>query len=249
MNMSVPFTPVVKWLMIINVAIWFILQVVVEGFMKVPFTSFFALYPGKVLYDYSIWQLFTYMFLHSMQVTHILFNMLMLWFFGAELEQRWGAKFFLFYYLFSGVGAAVLYCLGIWIYALATSSQQPLIVPVIGASGAIFGLMLAHGILFGERIVYFFMLFPMKTKYFVMVMGAVQMASMMTSAVSGGEVAYLAHLGGLAAGYVCLHMRGAFLIYETKKQKNKNKKGRNLRLVVDNDKSKEAENKGPRYWN
>ncbi len=79
------------------------------------------------------------MFLHSMQVRrHILFNMLMLWFFGAELEQRWGTQVFphLLFRL-RGVGAAILYCLGVWGYALATGSQTGLIVPVIGASGAI----------------------------------------------------------------------------------------------------------------
>jgi membrane associated rhomboid family serine protease len=108
--------------------------------------------------------------------------------------------------------------------------------------------MLAQGMLFGERIVYFFMLFPMKTKYFVMVMGAVQMASLMTSGVNGGEVAYLAHLGGIAAGYVCLKSRGSYMRFEAQRLKNRTKKGRNLRLVVDNEK-RESENKGPKYWN
>lgn len=247
--MSVPFTPVVKWLLIINVAIWFVFQVIVEGLLKIPFTNMLALYPGKVLFDFSFWQLFTYMFLHSLQVTHILFNMLMLWFFGAELEQRWGSRFFLIYYLFSGFGAAVIYCVSIWGYALVTGSQQAMIIPVVGASGAVFGLMLAHGILFGERIVYFFMLFPMKTRYFVMVMGFVQMASLMTSGVSGGEVAYLAHLGGLISGYVCLKFKGIYSRLEAQKQKSKAKKGRNLRLVVDNEKDKDKDGKGPRYWN
>lgn len=248
-NMTVPFTPVVKWLVIINVAVWFVFQLIIEGFFKVPITPALALYPGKVLYDFSFWQLFTYMFLHSLQVTHILFNMLMLWFFGAELEQRWGSKFFLFYYMASGIGAALFYCLGVWIYALITGSQQPMIIPVLGASGAVFGLMLAHAILFGERIIYFFMLFPMKNKYFVMIMGVVEIASLMTSGVSGGEVANLAHLGGLLAGYICLRFRGAYVHFEAKKQKSRAKKGRNLRLVVDNEKNPDGDGKGPRYWN
>ncbi|MFM6929130.1 MAG: rhomboid family intramembrane serine protease [Bdellovibrio sp.] len=249
MNRSVsfqtaPLTPAVKWLLIINVAVWFLFQVLMEGFLRVPFTPLFALYPGKVLFNFEIWQLVTYMFLHSMQVTHILFNMLMLWFFGAELEQRWGTKFFLTYYFASGIGAALLYCLGIWGYALATGSETGLIVPVIGASGAIFGLLLAQGIIFGERIIYFFMLFPMKTKVFVAVMGGVQLASLMTSGVSGGEVAYLAHLGGLVAGFITLQVKAWFTRQDFKKRaKNK---GRNLRLVVDNEKKSE---KPPKYWN
>lgn len=240
---TAPLTPAVKWLLIINVAIWFVFQVILEGFLRFPFTSYLGLFPGKVLFDFQIWQIFTYMFLHSMQVTHILFNMLMLWFFGAELEQRWGTKFFLTYYFTSGIGAAILYCLGVWGYALVTGSQTGLIVPVIGASGAVFGLLLAQGILFGERIVYFFMLFPMKTRYFVALMGLVQLASMMTSSVSGGEVAYLAHLGGLVSGYICLKVKSLLDRNEWKK-KAKNK-GRNLRLVVDNEKN----DKPPKYWN
>jgi membrane associated rhomboid family serine protease len=240
-----PLTPVVKWLLIVNVGIWFVLQVLLEGFMRFPVTPLFAMYPGKVLFDFNIWQLFSYMFMHSMQVTHILFNMLMLWFFGAELEQRWGSKFFLTYYLICGVGAAILYCLGMWTYTLITGSQAGLVIPVVGASGAVFGLLLAQGLLFGERVVYFFMIFPMKTKYFVMLMGLIELASLMTSSVAGGEVAYLAHLGGLVAGYICLKTRGWYKDRDLRKKSGPKGKGRNLRLVVDNEK----ETKSPKYWN
>lgn len=246
MNIGIaPLTPVVKWLVIVNVAVWFLFQVILEGFLHVPVSAYFSLIPGKVLFDFQIWQIGSYMFLHSLQVTHILFNMLMLWFFGAELEQRWGRKFFLFYYLACGIGAAILYCLGVWIYAAFTGSQTGLIVPVVGASGAVFGLLLAQGILFGERIVYFFMLFPMKTKYFVALMGLIEMASLMTSSVVGGEVAYLAHLGGLVSGYICLKSKEWYTRHDWKK-KAKNK-GRNLRLVVDNEKP--SKDKPPKYWN
>lgn len=240
---TAPLTPVVKWLLIINVAVWFIFQVMMEGFLRVPFTSLFGLFPGKVLYEFQIWQLVSYMFLHSMQVTHILFNMLMLWFFGAELEQRWGSKFFLIYYMFSGIGAGILYCLGTWGYSLYTGSQLSMIVPVVGASGAVFGLLLAQGIIFGDRVVYFMMLFPMKTRWLVAIMGFIQIASMMTSSVSGGETAYLAHLGGLVSGYICLKLKDFTTRSELKKRTKA--KGRNLRLVVDNEKS----DKPPKYWN
>lgn len=239
---TAPMTPAVKWLLITNVAIWFGLQVIMEGFFRIPFTSVFGLFPGKVIFDFQIWQLVTYMFLHSMQITHILFNMLMLWFFGAELEQRWGTKFFLVYYFVSGIGAAILYCLGVFVYSLYTGSQTGLIVPVIGASGAIFGLLLAQGVLFGERIIYFFMVFPMKMKFFVALMGFVQLASMVSSSVSGGEVAYLAHLGGLVSGYICLKIK-AWTDRNRWRRKPKTK-GRNLRLVVDNEKN----DKPPKYW-
>lgn len=244
---TAPVTPMVKWLLIANIGIWFLVQVIGEGFLKLPVMSIFALYPGKVLFNFEIWQLFSYMFLHSMQITHILFNMLMLWFFGAELEQKWGSKFFLIYYLFSGVGAGILYCLGVWVYALATGSSTGLIVPVVGASGAIFGLLLAQGILFGDRIVYFFMLFPMKVRYFVALMGFVQIASMMSSSVSGGEVAYLAHIGGIVAGYMCLKLKDFNDRRKMDRRRQTKSKGRNLRLVVDNEKG--SKDKPPKYWN
>lgn len=244
---TAPVTPMVKWLLIANIGIWFLVQVIGEGFLKLPVMSIFALYPGKVLFNFEIWQLFSYMFLHSMQITHILFNMLMLWFFGAELEQKWGSKFFLIYYLFSGVGAGILYCLGVWVYALVAGSSTGLIVPVVGASGAIFGLLLAQGILFGDRIVYFFMLFPMKVRYFVALMGFVQIASMMTSSVSGGEVAYLAHLGGIVAGYICLKLKDFNDRRKMDRRRQTKSKGRNLRLVVDNE--RDGKDKPPKYWN
>ncbi|MNS85260.1 hypothetical protein D3C72_1191210 [compost metagenome] len=92
---------------------------------------------------------------------------------------------------------------------------------------------------------YFFMLFPMKTKWFVAIMGVIQLASMMTASVGGTEVAYLAHLGGLVSGYICLKAKGWYTRNDWKK-KAKNK-GRNLRLVVDNEKTKKDQ--PPKYWN
>lgn len=244
--MSMPFTPTVKYLMIANVAIWIVFQIILEGFLKLPFTPWMGLYPGKVTMEFFVWQPFTYMFLHSLDWTHIVFNMLMLWWLGAELEQRWGAKFFLTYYLVSGVGAALIYTAGIWIYSLATGNPQGLVIPVIGASGAIFGLMVAYGILFGEKITYFMMIFPMKAKYFVMLLGGIQVVSLMTSGVVGGGVAYLAHLGGLVAGF--LFLWGRTLWQKNNWDRKSKKRGRNLRLVVDNE-PKKSDNENPKYWN
>jgi membrane associated rhomboid family serine protease len=242
-----PMTPVVKWLLIVNVAIWFFLQVLLEGFGKIPFSHLFALYPGRVLFDYSVWQPLTYMFLHSSsQITHILFNMLMLWFMGAELEQRWGKRFFITYYMVTGVGAALVYCIGMWIYSAITGATTNLTVPVVGASGAIFGLMVAYGMIFGERTMYFMMLFPMKARYFVMILGAIQVASMLTSGVTGGEVAYLAHLGGLLVGY--LYLKFGQMMQTAQINKKLKNRSRNLRLVVDNEKQ-DKQGDGPRYWN
>jgi membrane associated rhomboid family serine protease len=247
-SMMISLTPAVKKILFVTVGVWFFGQLVLEKMMGIPLQTWLALYPNKVVFDFYAWQVFTYMFLHSMSVTHILFNMLLLWFIGSELEQRWGAKFFAMYYFVCGVGAAVLYTIGMAIYAAVTGHQAGLYVPVIGASGAIFGLLLAYGIIFGERIIYFFMVFPMKAKYFVLIMGLVEFTSMMTSTVGGGEVAYLAHLGGIATGYIFLVSYTQWQRYRWNQKNQQKHKGRNLKLVVDNDKA-DGPPDGPKYWN
>lgn len=247
MQMNFPLTPAVKWLIIINGVIWFVFQLLFEGYGGFPFTKFFALYPGKFIYDFYLWQPVTYMFLHSLQVFHVVLNMIMLWFMGGELEKRWGTKFFVGYYLVSGIGAALIYCLGIAIYSAYTGSQHGLVIPVVGASGAIFGLMLAYGILFGERMMYFMMLIPMKAKYFVLALGCFEFASLLSSGVNGGEVAYLAHLGGLVSGYIALLSWTRYQQSAWKKSAKKKGAGK-LRLVVDNEKTSSDE-KDPKYWN
>ncbi|MBL7542938.1 MAG: rhomboid family intramembrane serine protease [Bdellovibrionaceae bacterium] len=247
--MSVPpFPPAVKWIMIVTVAIWFIGQVLLEGYLGVPLTEYFSLQPGQVLFDYSVWQLVTYIFLHSQtQVTHIVFNMLMLWFMGAELETRWGTKSFVMYYIINGVGAALIYILGVALYAYFSGSQRALAIPVVGASGSLFALMLAYGWLFGDRIIYFFMVFPMKARYFVMILGFIQVSSLLTTGVAGGEVAHLAHLGGIISGIVYILLWG---FYKTRQQETKlSKKKGNLRLIVNNDGDDGSKKRDPRYWN
>lgn len=245
MNFSMaPFTPAIKWIVIVNAAIWFGLQVIAESLFKIPVTTYLALTPAEVLFDYNLWQLVTYMTTHSLDIQHILFNMLMLWFFGNELERMWGSRKFLTYYVLTGVGAAFIYCAGMAAYSYLSGDIRSLIVPVIGASGALYGIMLAYGILFGDRTVYFFMIFPMKARVFVILMGVIEFANMMTSQAKGGEVAYLAHLGGLVSGLII------FWVQKLKfKPRDKGgqggRKGRHLHLVVDNDKK----DQGPKYWN
>ncbi len=237
----IPLTKAVKWIMILTVGSWFVLQVLGESLMKIGVSEIFALYPGKVFLEGHIWQLLTYMFLHAVNITHILFNMLMLWFFGAALELRWGTRYFWFYYLVSGVGAALMYSLCMLIYSVISGSQMGLIVPVIGASGAVYALLLAYGVMFANETMYFFFVFPMKAKYFVILMGLIQFASFLTTRFDGGEVAYLAHLGGLAAGGILLLIKrlgkGGQRIGRQPKKQGK------LRLIVNNDQ------KGPKYWN
>lgn len=237
MQFVVSISPMVKKLIIINVAIWLVASLVLQRWF--PVFEWFGLVPSSVFFSFHIWQIFTYMFLHSNNdIFHILFNMISLWFFGSELEQRWGKHFFLTYYLVCGVGAAIIYSLVLLFYYIFTGDEMSLLRPVVGASGAVFGVLLAYAILFGDRIMYFMMIFPMKAKWMVAILGFIEVVSLFSSGLSGG-VANLAHLGGLISGFL-------FLIFWTRFKKSKNSKrskksGGKLKLVVDND--------PPQYWN
>lgn len=246
-SFGVPFSPLVKNLVITNVAIWFAINILLDGIFKLNLGHYLSLIPGQVLFDYWLWQPLTYMFVHSTSVMHIVFNMLMLWFMGSELENRWGSKFFLKFYLFTGVGAGLIYCLGSLFYSLYTGTTLTLQIPVVGSSGAIFGLLLAYGIIFSERELYFFMLFPIKAKYFVLIMGLIELANLVSNSFAGAEVAYLAHLGGLISGFVYLRLQ-AHLSARANMKKNTPKSKAKLRLVVDND-DKSKSSSGPKYWN
>ena len=239
----IPLTPTVKKLIIINVSVWITLVLILQQFFMNQDYVFvwFGLQPLRLISNFWLWQPFTYMFLHSTNVFHVLFNMILLWWLGAELEQRWGSQFFLLYYMVCGVGAAAIYILGVLSYYFATGDSTPLQSPVVGASGAIFGLLLAYGIIFGERIVYLFFMFAMKAKYFVLILGGIEVVTLLNSGFNS-NVANLAHLGGLVAGFV-------FLILWTrlkgqKVRKSTRKRGRRLKLVINKDQEQE-----PKYWN
>lgn len=244
-QMQIPLTKVVKILIIANFSVWLLLQVILEGYIlpSLNLAPNFGLVPFLFLFKLHIWQPFTYMFLHSNDVTHIIFNMLLLWMIGSELEQKWGARFFAAYYFVCGVGAAILYSIGVSIYGMLVGSMSLESTPVIGASGAIFGLLLAYGIVFGERIVHFMFIFPMKAKYFVLLLGGIEFLMILTKSQSG--VSNLSHICGIIAGYL-------FLLFWTKKQQRsrqnpQNKNRPKLRLVVDQDSP--SSDTGSKYWN
>ncbi|MGE4131193.1 MAG: rhomboid family intramembrane serine protease [Bdellovibrionales bacterium] len=245
-QMSVPLTPMAKYLIIANVGIWVGLVVILQNLVlkNSIIYDIFALVPYKVITEFWIWQLFTYMFLHSSGVFHVLFNMLVLWWFGSELEGRWGGRFFLTYYMVCGVGAGAIYLIGSVIYYLTTGATMSVAAPLVGASGATYGLLLAYGILFGEREIYFMMLFPMKAKFFVMIIGLVELITMLDSGM-GSSTANLAHLGGIAVGFVYLSLVAR---WRSQKRGGGAKSGRKLRLVVNNDRRDDKKN-GPKYWN
>ena len=183
-------TPAVKLLVITNV-VMFVLNLIVP-----TMTLRLGLQPSAVFEGFAFWQLFTYMFLHSTSgVGHILFNMLALWMLGTELERTWGTRFFTKYYFVTGVGAAA-----------ATLLMSLFVEPVyysvtVGASGAIYGLLLAYGMYFPHRVILMIVL-PVPARIAVMILGAI--AFLFALVAPGGGIANVAHLGGLIVGYLYL---------------------------------------------
>jgi membrane associated rhomboid family serine protease len=242
-----PFFGATKYLVIANVACWLGLVMVLDKFLGVPILQWFGLQPYLFIQEFHIWQPFSYMFLHHPgNPMHVLFNMLILWMIGSELEQYWGRRFFLSYYLVSGVGAGLIYSFVALIYHLAIDSNSTVMLQnVIGASGGVFGLILAYGIVFSERPMLFMFIFPMKAKHFAMVLAGIEVLNLL-SAGFRSEVANLAHLGGLIAGFLYLWGYTRYQKGNSNKSGGGKKRGRNLRLVVNNEDPSSSE---PRYWN
>jgi len=185
-----PITRTVKALIVTNIAV-FVLQSIFHLLGSNFIDLYFGLVPVRVTESFMLWQLVTYMFLHG-GVFHIFFNMLTLFMFGNELERYWGTPRFLNYYSITGIGAGICS----WIVAPHSFSV------VIGASGAIYGLLLAYGLTYPNRIVYVNFLLPLKVKWLVIIMGAMAFFSSISGAESG--IANIAHLGGMVVGYLFL---------------------------------------------
>ncbi len=174
----------VKRLIIINVVIWLLMLV---GYnLLTPF----GLTPTLVKKGY-IWQLFTYMFLHG-DFFHILFNMFILWMFGRSIEEEWGTKEFVKYYFITGIGA------GVFTFILSINSS----IPTIGASGAIFGILVAYAMMFPNSLIYVWFLFPVKAKYLVMFFAILELIASVRYTPDG--IGHFAHLGGMVVGYLYL---------------------------------------------
>ena len=241
-------TPCVKMLIIINLVCWFLLISLIQRFfMKTDDLYHLLGFVPSLIDRFYIWQFFTYMFIHSNGIFHILFNMMVLWMFGSELEQLWGKKFFLNYYLTCGVGSALVYFIGVKLYSIFGSYSAIMDIPVVGASGAVFGLLLAYGWIFGERLVLFMFIFPMKARTFTILIAAVELMTVL-SAGFGSPVANLAHLGGLLSGFLFLKFRS---ISQRTKIGNIFKFRKNILKkkikIVEN--KEEPDSSIPKYWN
>jgi membrane associated rhomboid family serine protease len=188
-----PWTPAVRAIILANIGV-FLITSFSPGLVQ-PF----GLSPEDVLTRGRIWQPVTYLFLHA-GVSHILFNMLIVWMFGVDLERRWGARAFTTYYFVTGVGAGLSMMLVSLLPFDATRAVY--YASTVGASGACYGLLMAWALLFPTRQILFALIFPMQARYFVLILGAIAFFSALSS--GGGPVAHLAHLGGLLVGYLYL---------------------------------------------
>ncbi|MDZ7715450.1 MAG: rhomboid family intramembrane serine protease [Balneolaceae bacterium] len=191
------FPPAVKNLLWINALFFLGTFNVFSGEMTTVgkfFFNYLALYPVGSGY-FEVWQLVSYMFLHG-GFGHIFFNLFALWMFGQAIENYWGTKRFTVYYFLTGIGAALLH---MWIGGAGG--------PTVGASGAVYGILLAFGMMFPERrIMLLFPPIPLKAKYFVAIFGAIELFSGLTRPGSG--VAHFAHLGGMVVGFILIKYWG-----------------------------------------
>jgi membrane associated rhomboid family serine protease len=202
---------VTRNLLIINVLVFIFTLVIPSA------TSYLGLH--FVLADnFRIWQLLTYMFVHG-GFTHIFFNMFALWMFGRVMENVWGPRKFLYYYLVCGIGAGIMqelaqlgtyYFEGLYAYehvntgtAIITTGEYLNLWNTVGASGAVYGILLAFGMTFpNERIFIFPIPVPIKAKWFVIGYAALELFSSVSSSMDG--IAHLAHLGGMLFGLLLI---------------------------------------------
>lgn len=208
--------PVVKNLLIIN-ALFFLADVVL-GFKGIDLSNWLGLHYFQAS-GFAFWQPVTYMFMHG-NFGHLFFNMFALWMFGAAVENYWGVKKFLIYYFVAGVGAAVVYEL--WQYidfnyimhvqdysGVRISLKETITVDqfmnrftMVGASGAVYGLLLAFGMLFPNSLIYIYFLIPVKAKWFVIIYGGIEVLYCIFASSDG--IAHIAHLGGMIFGLLLI---------------------------------------------
>ena len=190
------FTDAIKILVSINFSIY-VLQSI-SGKEDV-FFRLFGLVPSTFISDLMLWQPFTYMFLHapfysSVGISHILLNMLGLWVFGRELEQAWGKIHFLKYYFITGIGS------GLITYLFQMGSDNP----VIGASGAVYGVLLAYGVSYPNRMLYIWGIIPVKSMWLVIIMGSIAFFGVLGNA---DGISHVTHISGMVIGYFLLKKR------------------------------------------
>ena len=179
----------VKFLLIVNIVVFVLVEL--SGQQSLLFRTF-GLVPSLVWSKFKIWQLFTYLFIHG-GIFHIFFNMFVLWMFGKDLESQWGKMEFLLFYFVCGIGAGLITVL------FSVNS----IVPIVGASGAIYGLLLAYGFTYPNQMVYLYGLVPIKVKYMVLGLGAIAFFASLSA--SQSNVSHITHLSGMVIGLIFIY--------------------------------------------
>jgi membrane associated rhomboid family serine protease len=223
--------PVVKNLLILN-GLFFLATISFGSVFNIDLTEILGLHYFQSG-SFRPYQMITYMFMHG-NFSHILFNMFALWMFGNVLENYWGPKRFLIYYMITGIGAGLIQLLVIYVqvyyaelnlspdqiaqvresgYQIMQNNQNfvdPLMgklnalynMTTVGASGAVFGLLLAFGMLFPNTLIYIYFFIPMKAKWFVIIYGVIELFSGVYN--TGSNVAHFAHLGGMLFGIIMI---------------------------------------------
>ena len=216
------FTDAIKLLVSINFII-FVLQTISSS--EILFFPLFGLVPKLVWSEFMIWQPLTYMFFHG-GVWHVLINMFVLWMFGSELERLWGKHHFLKFYFLTGIGAGVI--------TMLFSFNS--ITPIVGASGAVYGILLAYGLIYPNRKIYLYGIIPIKSIWFVISVGILAFISSINNS---SNVSHLTHLSGMVVGYFVLKnpfrfreilfsIRKRFIEYNFKKEELKKSKRKNI---------------------
>ena len=190
------FTDAIRTLVLVNVVVY-VLQSL-SGKEDV-FFRLFGLVPSSFLSELMVWQPLTYMFFHapfysSVGISHILLNMLGLWVFGRELEQAWGKNNFLKYYFVTGIGS------GLVTFLFQINSDSP----VIGASGAVYGVLLAYGLSYPNRMLYIWGIIPVKSLWLVIIMGAIAFFGLLGNA---DGISHVTHISGMVIGYFMLNKK------------------------------------------
>ena len=206
---------VVKNILIIN-GLLYLAMITIKQVYRIDITDYLGLHYFSAS-AFKPHQLITYMFMHSFDLNHIFFNMFALWMFGVALENHWGAKRFFIYYMITGIGAGLIQNLVTYVEikhiidatGVSISSINPAEIQrlynsfvTVGASGAVFGILLAFGMTFPNQLIYIYFLIPLKAKYFVILYGAAELFFGVSGYQSG--VAHFAHLGGMLFGILLI---------------------------------------------
>jgi len=195
MRIGPPMTPpVIQQLIIANVVV-FLLQFIFSDILK-----YGPVRPYYVWHEGHLWEPITYMWLHG-GLGHILMNMFALWMFGSQLALAWGPKKFLRFYLFCGIGAGVV--IATWPYLIMNLNPDSLLIPTVGASGAIYGVLLAYSLTWPDRVIA--LLFPPITFRAIWLIPGLFVLTVM---VGGGGISHIGHLGGVLMGWLYLRRKG-----------------------------------------